>query len=258
MSEKVILVTKNKADAEKHFRSLITSGFEMIYFPTIQICPKLDLEEVNRSIEDIGKYDWLIFTSINSVEVFACLTSKKNILFDEINIACVGSETAERCRQRNIKVNLVPEEFSALGLIKEFAKKDLLGKKILIPCSTLSRSELRLELTELGAEVTSIPVYDVVLNDEKNLDDELGIIKKKKPDLFVFTSPSSFNNYIKLMKIENGVEFFSNSIVCSIGKTTESAINALGVQVNIVPELFSLSGVQEAIKKYYKLEKNIA
>ncbi|KAF0152431.1 MAG: Uroporphyrinogen-III synthase HemD [Ignavibacteria bacterium] len=258
MSGKVILVTKSKTYAEKHFCSLLAAGFEIVYFPTIQIKPQLDSEELRRGLENFNEFDWIIFTSTNAVEVFYEIAVRKNIKLKKIKIACVGSETAERCRQKNIRVNLVPYEFSAAGLVKEFAKVNLIDKKVFIPCSGLSRSELKLELAELGADVTSVPIYDAVVNDEINLISEIEIINKKKPDVFVFTSPSSFNNYLVLMNIESPAKYFEHNVVCSIGSTTEAAITANNVYVSIVPESFSLSGVKEAIKKYFSIEKNIA
>ncbi|MDP3580400.1 MAG: uroporphyrinogen-III synthase, partial [Ignavibacteria bacterium] len=111
---------------------------------------------------------------------------------------------------------------------------------------------------ELGAEVTSVPTYEVLENDLNGLDEELMQIQNERPDIFVFTSPSSFRNYLSLLKIENAESYFSNSVICSIGKTTEAEINSHGINVNIVPELFSLRGVEGAIKKYFSVTQNIA
>ncbi len=258
MTGKVILVTKNKTEAEKHFKSLSTSGFEILYFPTIQIIPMYDSVDLISNLSSLQKYDWMIFTSANAAEVTFLAARKNNITLSKINIACVGSETAERCRKYGVNVGVIPNEFSAASLVKEFAKQNLVGKKIFIPCSSLSRSELKIELSELGAEVTSVPSYDVVANEEKNLINELEKISIKKPDVFVFTSPSSFNSFLEIMKIDNPQDYFRRMVVCAIGRTTESAVAAFNVHVNIVPEQYSISGVVAGILKYYSIEKNIA
>ena len=70
MADKVILVTKSKTDAEKHFSSLLAAGFKIIYFPTILITPLPHSQEFIRSLENFTEFDWLIFTSANAVEVF--------------------------------------------------------------------------------------------------------------------------------------------------------------------------------------------
>ncbi|MFA7421975.1 MAG: uroporphyrinogen-III synthase [Melioribacteraceae bacterium] len=256
MFDKTILVTKGKKEAEKHFASLLSEGVRILFFPTIKIQPVKDSPELNESLAEINKFDWLVFTSSNAVEAFH--EAAKDINLDKIRVACVGTETAERCGDKNIKVDIIPNEFSAAGLIKEFSKIDLACRKVLIPGSSLSRRELNAGLTELGAEVVSVAVYDVAENDLADLKYEFEQIKTKRPDVFVFTSPSSFRNYLSLLKIDNAALYFSGAVICTIGTTTEAAIRNFGINVNIVPELFSLRGVEKAINKYFSVTKNIA
>lgn len=258
MFNKTILVTKGKANAGKYFESLMNEGAMLIYFPTIKIQHISDSIELNQSLEQFEKYDWIVFTSSNTVESFFAIAEQRNLDLTRIKVAAVGSETAECCTEHNLEVSLVPAEFSAAGLLKEFSKMNLLDKKIFIPCSSLSRKDLSVGLSELGAKVTSVPTYEVLENDLYSLSKEVEQIQSKRPDIFVFTSPSSFKNYLSLLKVEDACSYFNNAVVCSIGKTTEAAINAYGINVNIVPELFSLRGVEEAIKKYYSVIQNIA
>lgn len=258
MFNKTILVTKGKADAGKHFESLMNEGARIIYFPTIKIQHVLESLELTQSLEQFEKYDWIVFTSSNAVESFFAIAKNRNLNLTRVKIAVVGSETAERCKEINLVANLIPAEFSSAGLLKEFSKMNLLSKKIFIPCSSLSRKDLCVGLAELGAEVTSVPTYEVLENDLNSLSKELEKIQNKRPDIFVFTSPSSFRNYLSLLKVDNAESYFDKAVVCSIGKTTEAEINAYGINLNIVPELFSLRGVEEAIKKYFSVTQNIA
>lgn len=258
MFNKTILVTKAKVDAGKHFESLLNEGARIIYFPTIKIQHISDSIELNHSLEQFEKYDWIVFTSANAVESFFAIAKQRNLDLSCVKVATVGSETAECCTEHNLEVSLVPAEFSAAGLLKEFSKINVIDKKIFIPSSSLSRKDLNVGLAELGAEVTSVPTYEVLENDLNGLSDELTQIQNERPDIFVFTSPSSFGNYLSLLKIEDAESYFYKAVICSIGKTTEAAINAYGINVNIVPELFSLRGVEEAIKKYFRVTQNIA
>lgn len=256
MFDKTILITKGKKEAEKHFASFLSKGARILFFPTIKIQPVKDSPELKESLAEINKFDWLVFTSSNAVEAFH--EAAKEINLDKIRVACVGTETAERCSEKNINVDLIPIEFSAAGLIKEFSKMDLSGRNVLIPGSSLARRELNAGLTELGAEVVSVAVYDVFENDLADLKYEFEQITTKRPDVFVFTSPSSFRNYLNLMKIADADRYFDGAVICTIGRTTEAEIRNFGINVNIVPELFSLLGVEEAINKYFSLTKNIA
>ena len=113
-----------------------------------------------------------------------------------------NTTSAERNGLDNkIKTDIVPEKFSAGGILNELARFNPAGKKILLPSSSLARDELKNGLISLGAEVSSIPVYNVILPLVKNLETIIKKLNKVKPDVFLFTSPSSFNNYLQLLNL---------------------------------------------------------
>ncbi|MCX6174583.1 MAG: uroporphyrinogen-III synthase [Ignavibacteriales bacterium] len=257
LKNKTILVTKKKATVEKYFYQLKDEGANIIYFPTIKVIPKYDSSELTDAINRFAEYDYLIFTSSNAVKVLAEIIKSSSLDLTNIKIAAVGEKTSEECSTNGINVDILPDEFSSKGLIKTFSKFDLNGKKIFIPCSSLSNEDLKFGLMELGAEVDLVNVYGVVPNDLSELTKEYEEIISRQPDIYIFTSPSSFNNFIRLMNITNVADYFKNNIICSIGFTTESAIKSFGLTVHIVPKMFSLQGISEAILKYFKLTVNM-
>ena len=62
---KRILVTRARAQASGFAELLEANGAEVIQFPTIEIQP---IE--NEDIPSPKGYDWIIFTSVNAVEIF--------------------------------------------------------------------------------------------------------------------------------------------------------------------------------------------
>ena len=255
---KKILVTKSRSDAEKSLNGLIENGGEIIYFPTLKIIPKIDSSEVKEKLSKSYEYDYVIFTSGNAAEVFKTAAEKYKLDLAHCKVAVVGNSTAERCRGLGFYIHIVPQEFSAKGLIKRFSEIDLTNKKILIPCSSLSREDLRLGLTEFGAKVDSLHIYDVIENNVNDLMDELRKLSNTVPDIFIFTSPSSFENFLKLVNVKNVARFFDKKIICAIGTTTEKTIREHNLTVNIVPNVFSLDGISDAILKYFNVTSNIA
>ena len=237
---------------------MISEGAEIIYFPTIKVLPIVNSPELNDALNMFGRFDYLVFTSTNAVEVFSDIAKKKKLDLSKVKIAAVGKSTSDECENVGFPVDIIPDEFSAEGLIYKFSEIDLAHKKIFIPCSSLSRGELNLGLTELGADVISVPVYDVVENELHNLKIEHQRIQRRHPNIFVFTSPSSFGNFLKLMNVSDADKFFGKSIICAIGTTTEKAVREYGLAVHIVPKKFSLQGVAEAITKYFQITANIA
>jgi uroporphyrinogen-III synthase len=256
--DKKILVTKEKAEAEKSLDLLIHEGAEIIYFPTIKIIPIGESESIKNFVSKFDTYDFIILTSANAVEVFVGIARENDLCLNKKKIAVAGKATAARCLEHNIIFNLVPDEFSAKGLIKKFSQINIAGRKILIPGSSLSHNELGQGLKELGADVTTVHIYDVVQNINDDLAAEIEQINLSKPDIFIFTSPSSFENFCSIMNIDNTTSFFDRSIICVIGTTTEKTIRQKDLAVHIVPNTFSLTGVAEAIIKYFRITATIA
>ncbi len=258
LKDKIILVTKSASECKNSLQKLIDEGAELIYFPTIKIIPVYTHENIIELIDNIREFEYIIFTSANAVDIFSEIIEKYNLDLSRTKIAVVGKATAEACRTRGLYIHLIPEEFNARGLIKKFSEIGINNQKILIPGSLLSREELKLGLTELGADVKTLLIYDVVTNDLNELKNEYQIITSKKPDILIFTSPSSFENYIKLVNINDMRNYFNNTVVCAIGPTTEFEIRSYDVNVNIVPEMYTLEGVADAIIKYLNVSKNVS
>ena len=257
LKNKTILITKSKTEAEGSFSVLIDAGAKLIFLPIIKVMPIYESPELIDAIKKFSEFEYVVFTSVNAVDVFEKIIKKHKLDFTKVKIAAVGESTAARCESAGLSVNILPEEFSAKGLIRKFSELDLTDKKILIPCSTLSRDELSLSLTEMGAIVHSVPVYNVKPNDLTELQSEKEQIQTKRPDFFVFTSPSSFENYLELFNVQDVDKYFNTSVICAIGPTTESAIRNRGLIVHVVPNTFSLSGIAETIIKYFKVTANM-
>lgn len=258
LSDKTLLITKAKAEAEKVFGELSGDGMDIIYFPTIKIVPKTDSQDLAGALVMFDEFDYLIFTSPNAVEIFYNIALSRQLEFSKVKVAATGNSTAEKCRQYEINVDVVPGEFSAKGIINRFSSIDLTDKKIFIPGSSLSRDELANVLSGLGAQVITAPIYDTVLNDRDILFNEMEKLNHKKPGIFAFTSPSSFDNFLTIMDVKDHINYFSGSTICAIGLTTEEAIRLKGLTVHIVPQIFSLTGIAEAIKRYFLITANMA
>ena len=118
-----ILVTREHMEG---FELLEELGAEIIEFPTIEIVPPETYDELDLSIDKIDTYNWIIFTSRNGVKYFFKRYFEKNKDIRDlkgINICAIGIRTAQEIQKYGIKVDLVPEEFRAEGLIEAFAKE---------------------------------------------------------------------------------------------------------------------------------------
>lgn len=247
LSGKKILITRSKDNSENAFKLLEEKGAEVFYIPTIKIVPVDDYSDFRRALIDINKYSFIIFTSVNAVNFF--FEKAKDIDLSKLLVAAVGKKTAQVCEENNIPIDIIPGEFSAKGLIEKFKTLDLRGKKVLIPGSAISRTELRKGLAELGADVDFIPIYDIAVPDKSEIVPEYFDVEAI--DVFVFTSPSTFNNFLAIFQIKSAQDFFNSKLAAAIGPTTKARLKEKGLEVQIVPEEFTTTGLTNEIIKFY-------
>jgi len=243
-----VLITKDEKEAKEEFQFLKKNGFNTISFPTIELSAN---DDFSNPVETDINFDYLVFTSVNAVKFFAASKLYKKLKDKLLNckILAIGSKTKQICQENNFEVNLMPKSFSSDGIIDLFLTLNIQDKNILIPSSSISDNKLKDKLESLGANVEQLPIYkNTIKHYSKN---EIDFIKKNKPHIFVFTSPSNLGNFIKLLQIENPKKYFADILFCVIGNKTKSSAELLEINVHICPKVFNLKSVfTEIIKKY--------
>lgn len=252
LKNKVIVITRNEEQAEDSIKKFESLGAIVIPFPTIKVRPLKVFNMFDNYADQLNNFDYIVFTSENAVKYY--VIRLKEIALDlpeNLSVVCVGRKTADKCLEFNINVDIVPDDFSAKGLLNYFEKHDITKKKFFIPSSAIATEELKAGLIELGAEVTKTPIYDVGLPDEDEIEEGKKLLQKQKPDLFIFTSPSTYNNFLKILQIENAKNYFEGYSITAIGPTTKEAIENSGVNVNIVPNNFTMDDLIDSIVEFY-------
>ena len=252
IKSKIIVITREKSKSEELYIDLKDIGVTVVMLPCIKIIPVDDYNEFDSVLKEIS-FDFVIFSSANSVDAYA-KRIKGLGFYNRIKAAkiiCVGSKTKEQCERFNIHVDLLPQKFSAKGMLELLVDSDLTNKKILLPSSYIARTELSDGLKDRGAKVYNIPVYNVVLPDKSEIIEELEFVKANKPDMVIFSSPSTFDNYLQLLEIEDASDYFSDVEIAAIGTTTRESIEAKGLNVSVIPKTFTTSSLVESVKEFY-------
>lgn len=162
------------------------------HLPLIKIEPMDDYREFDKYLEDIKKFDWIVFSSRYGVEYFFKRLRKVGLdirALNGIKLATIGHSTGNRLLDFAIYADLVPKEESSAGLIEEFRKLDIKDKKIFLPRSDISDKGLKKALERFGAGVTTSFAYRNVM--PRNLPDlDLRFFNE-----IIFTSPSTVRNF---------------------------------------------------------------
>ncbi len=240
---KRILVTRARAQASEFAELLEANGAEVIQFPTIQIQP---IEDMN--IPSPDEYDWVIFTSVNAVEIFYKRlreSGKDARAFGESRICGVGVKTVEALNRIGIHPDFVPSHSRGSAIATEIG--DVSGKKILLPRAKIATADLPNGLREQGAQVDDVPLYDTIKVASENSDKIETDLLNGRIDLVTFTSSSTVTNFLEMFPAQAPTALLANVKVAVIGPTTQETALARDVQVDVMAKEASVESLVEAI-----------
>lgn len=239
-----VLVTRPRAQADELIEALTAHGAVPIPFPTIEIRPVPDLTGLDRALKSLEGYAWIAFTSANSVEVFFDRLGGREVPAG-VRIAAVGSGTARAIAARGARVDFVPSEFLGEQLGREIGA--VRGRRVLFPKAARAREALVVELSQRGASVDEVPVYETL----PARPDRAGQIELERGvDAVTFTSASTVENFFVLLgsRVRKLVD---GSVVACIGPVTSEAARGLGLPVHVEPVAHTVKDLVMALEQHY-------
>ncbi len=252
LTGKKILITRARDQAAVFSSSLRDLGAEVIELPTIEIIPPASWKGLDRGIDQITSYDWLIFTSANGVNFFwqRWRERNKDRFPPSLRICAIGPATAYQLLEKGIKVDTTPKEFVAEAILKEFEKSTLKGKKILLARAKEARDILPQGLRKMGAQVDVVETYRTVKpkGGSKTLKQ---LLMKGKVDAITFTSSSTVNHFAELLKKEDLQNLLSGMTIACIGPITARTAKNWKMRVQIQPKEYTIPALTQAIVQYF-------
>ena len=216
---------------------------EAIIIPTLEL-QLVKSPELIEMVNAIDSYDWIIFTSPAGVKSFFNVFTSEKI---PCNIATIGIKTEEELLKYDNKSDLIPDKFTAEGLLESFKSIDIKGKKIALPRTLSARTVLPEGLEDYGATVTIAEAYTSGIPHDKTSILDLGDkIINKEIDIITFTSPLTVSNLFDVLKEDDSNKFDlilerlkSDIIIASIGPITGNKLNQYNLQA-IEPDKYTV------------------
>jgi uroporphyrinogen III methyltransferase/synthase len=245
---KRVLVTRPRHQAGDMARQLEQLGAVVSVLPTVEVREPADWGPVDRAIADLGRYQWLVFTSVNGVDFF--LRRLRQIGRDvralgPVKLAVIGPATADALREYHLEPDLIPPEYRSESLAAAL-KERAAGQRILLARADRGRDLLRQELSA-AAEVEQIAVYSQV--DAVEIDLELlERVNLGHIDYITLTSSKIAEALIRLLapaarrRIRNG-----EVQLVSISPVTSAAIRKLDLPVAAEAAEHTTAKVVEAL-----------
>ncbi|MFP4532360.1 MAG: uroporphyrinogen-III synthase, partial [Desulfobacterales bacterium] len=248
-----IVVTRARKQASDMIERLSALGAECLEYPAIKIVPPKDFKPLDRAIKHLSDYDWLVFTSVNGVEMFfdrLFANQKDARALGHIRTASIGPATADRLLSYGISSDIIPESYHAESVVEAFKNIPVKEARVLLPRAAEARPVLPEELARMGAKVDEIITYHTVLADDK----QAGLIEAlsvKNVDMITFTSSSTVTNFKSLLPAERFEELVDGVAVAAIGPITADTARKNGFSVDLEAEEYTIPGLCDAICRYF-------
>jgi len=248
-----VLVTRPRAQADDFAEKLRVAGFVPVYFPVIEIQPVENNTALERAFEKLSCYEWVVFTSVNAVDVVLGKFSPSPFGREGrgvgVRVAAIGPKTAEALRKHNIEPDFVPEEYIAEAIMSGLG--DVKGKWILLPRAEMAREELPRAISAANGIAHEIIVYKTLpaAVDKNGLE-----ALKAGVDVVTFTSASTVENFVALIRHYklDPLNLPNNPLIACIGPVTGQAARDVGFQKIITAKEYTTDGLLEAITKLEK------
>jgi uroporphyrinogen-III synthase len=249
---KSILITRPKSQAKGFATALAEAGFKPILFPVIEIRPKEDTSALDYALGKLACYDWVVFTSINGVEYFWARLEALGIRDFPVNVqvAAIGPKTAEALKDRGVTAAFTPAEYVAEAILPGLG--ELKGRWVLLPRAEIARKALPEAITAAGGMAHEIAIYQTLPAQI----DLLGLeALQQGVDVITFTSPSTVQNFITLVKNAglDPLDLPELPMVACIGPITASAASAAGLRVDMIADSYTTAGLVDLLRN--KLNK---
>ena len=248
---KRILVTRAREQTTELCEQLAGLGAQPIALPLIQIVPVADLTPLDRALQSLQMYDWIVFTSTNTVRIVGerWRTLQLDPSEHPARVAAVGPATAAALRQFGVEPAFVPQKFIATEIVAGLGH--IAGQRILLPQVELARQDLAERLIGAGAVVDTLPIYQTL---PAEVDGASLLALQAGLDIILFTSGSTIQNFMTALD-QHGLSLalLGNPQIACIGPITAQTAQALGLTVDLVAEEHTVEGLVAAVVKQLSL-----
>ncbi|MCD8554442.1 uroporphyrinogen-III synthase [Seleniivibrio sp.] len=220
-----VLVTREADKYAKFAKLLSQAGHTPFSLPMIECVP------VDAEIG--GYYDFGVFTSLNAVKYFD--KYKDSVRFGQI--AAVGSATKAAMEKAGYTVDLMPDEFSAEGLIALFSGCNLTGKTFLMAGAETRAGNFHEWLKQNQCTAEIVTIYRTVPA-PRTKEDIDAFMAENRIDVVTFASPSAVRAFFDITD--------TDKTIVVIGKTTADAVKKYNKDC-LTPKDFTLEAMTEII-----------
>ncbi len=247
------VVTRSRTQSSQLTERLEAQGAQVIEIPAIRIVPQ-ERDALKKAVVDIRSYTWLVFTSVNAVNIFfeVFMERYRDVRpLGHVKIAVIGEGTAQSLEKFGLVPDVLPEEYVAESLANALESLVLPGDRILMPRAKEARMVLKARLSQ-QCQVDEIPIYTT---EQETMPDEIrASLIGAPPEFITFASSSTVRHFVRMAGAEV-LEAMKNTKMISIGPVTSETMRELGLTVNKEASPHTIPGLVAAAVKILTEEK---
>jgi uroporphyrinogen III methyltransferase/synthase len=250
---RTVVVTRAADQARGLSRLLEAAGARVLEVPTIAIEPPPSWEPLDRALEALDGFHWIVFTSVNAVRwVDARLRSRRRGWegVRACRVAAIGPATAAALAEHGVAVSVTPSEYVAEDLLRHLAGVVRPGERMLLPRAAGARDVLSAGLRRLGAEVAEVPAY-VTRPATESIARLREALAAGKVDVVTLTSSSTARSLAEAFTSDERQRWFGAVVVAAIGPITAATAAGYGLTAGIMPREYTIPALAAAIVEHF-------
>lgn len=252
MKKPVVAITRPADRAKKACEIVEKLGGSAVLAPTLDLKP-VNTDSLKDLVKNKDSLDWIVFTSPTTIDSFNLFYPN---FFDDLNckVAVIGNKTGSLLKKQGVEVDLMPDDFTAEGLVEEFTKLDIRNKVIGIPRTASARATLPEGLEKLDNKVIVAEAYKSLFPmDDESVKELIAKIENSEIDAITFTSPLTVHNFFKISEDnEKLISLLSDKLLTvAIGPITGNVLDDYKVK-HIYPDTYTVPDMMELLFKVWR------
>jgi uroporphyrinogen III methyltransferase/synthase len=257
LSNPTVLVSPNEARGGLATQ-LTRQGARVLAWPVLDVGPPGDFQALDEAIENLFGYDWLIFSTVDSVEFFVrrlVNLGREISELDSVRVCGVSEEAVSRLGESQIHIDVIPDRplpstvFEALATYAG-GRDALQSLNFLIASAANAREGLKQLLDEAGARLDIVAAYRTVVANDSSLAQINGLLAGGGVDCIVFKSSSEMRDFAQLFGTGDLSGVLSETpVVCADLSALRLAAD-FGLQTDFTAAHRDPQALAEAINRY--------
>ncbi|MCD8369127.1 MAG: uroporphyrinogen-III C-methyltransferase [Clostridiales bacterium] len=164
-----VLATGTRSFCRELEKELQPAGAETVTVSLIESRP-LWLEQMRDVFAHLERYQWMVFTSGNGVELFFAAMKRQGMdlrRLMHLKFAAIGQKTAEVLATHGFRCDFVPESFSSADLAREWIPTLARDEQVVLMRAKEGSPVLPEKLREAGVSFTDVSLYETWVDERR-------------------------------------------------------------------------------------------